>query len=85
MAQNNTTKSYTHHTTSNRTTKNIKDDKPIMFEIFGAIANREGVPVSQIKISMNSISESLLGVLCLNGDLFSLSITVKYKVIPAQQ
>lgn len=82
MDQNNTTKSYIHHTTSDRSIANIWDDKPLITGLFEAVANREGVHVSRILISKSSIRESVTGVLCTNGDIFDISITVKYKVLP---
>ena len=78
-----TQKTFTHYTTSNRTTPNIKEDKKLIIELVRAIAKYERVPVDRIEIVLNSITESVTGLLCTNGDTFALNISVAYRVSPA--
>ena len=80
-----TEKTFTHHTTTNGTTKNIQDDKPLIIEVVMAIAKREKVKPEQIKINLKSIKETVHGIFCPNGDTFAISITIDYKVSTTNQ
>ena len=78
-------KTFTHHTTTNGTTKNIQDDKPLIIEVVRVIAKREKVKPEQIKINPNSIKVKVHGIFCSNGDNFAIAITTDYKVSTTNQ
>ena len=78
-------KTFTHHTTTNGTTKNIQDDKRLVIEVVKAIAKREKVNPEQIKINPKSIKVKVHGIFCSNGDNFAIAITTDYKVSTTNQ